>query len=107
MIEVIHFHSRIDDDPLRVRPVTKHQPLHRLHTFPENGRPLTKVRLRAESFGYAVLGPGQVIPVRTEAKEVIDACDGNASFRELQSRFGQPGLDLLGELWDAGMIDIH
>jgi radical SAM protein with 4Fe4S-binding SPASM domain len=93
-------------DPLRVRSLGKHRTSHRTHSFPAQGRPLANVRLRQEGFGYAVLGAGQVLPVRAEAKDLIDACDGKVTFQELHVRFGNSGLDLLVDLWDVGMIEI-
>jgi len=61
---------------------------------------------RPEPFGYVLLGQGQVVPVRTEARAVVEACDGSATFAQLAARFGQSGLDLLGELWELGMLAV-
>ena len=73
-------------------------------SLPADALPRSTARLRPEPFGYALLGQGQVILVRAEARELIEACDGSATFAELVTRFGQGGLDLLGELWELGML---
>jgi hypothetical protein len=73
--------------------------------LPTDVHPHAVVRMRPESFGYALLGQGQVVPVRAEARAVVEACDGTATFSELAARFGQSGLDLLGELWELGMLE--
>jgi hypothetical protein len=64
------------------------------------------VRMRQEPFGYVLLGQGQVMPVRPEARAVVEACTGEWTFAQLASRFGEAGLDLLGELWAAGMLEL-
>lgn len=93
-------------DPLRHAPLDTFAPANETHKLPASGRPRAVVRLRAEPFGYALLGSGQVIPVRPEARPVIEACSGECTFAQLASRFGEAGLDLLGELWAAGMLDL-
>jgi hypothetical protein len=60
--------------------------------------------LRPEAFGYAVLGSGNVLPVRAEARPLIDACDGQRTFAELVEEFGEGGLHLWGTLWEMGML---
>lgn len=93
-------------DPLRRQPLDSFVPPLETRELPASGRPRAAVRLREESFGYAILGHGQVIPVRPEARPVVEACTGEWTFAQLASRFGEPGLDLLGELWAAGMLDL-
>jgi hypothetical protein len=74
--------------------------------LPATARPKLNVRLRPEHFGYALLGQGQVLPIRSEARGVIEACDGVATLAELASRFGQSGLDLLGDLQELGILQL-
>jgi len=61
--------------------------------------------MRPETFGYALLGQGRIVPVHADARPLIEACNGQATFAELVSRFGPGGLDLLGELWDSGLLE--
>ena len=91
-------------DPLRGDPLARYLPPETVHELPAQVRPRALVRLRPEPFGYALLGQGQILPVRPEARAVVEACDGSSSFAELAARFGQGGLDLLGELWELGML---
>jgi radical SAM protein with 4Fe4S-binding SPASM domain len=92
-------------DPLRREPLTEFASPQSVRELPAYMRPHAAVRLRPESFGYALLGQGQVVPVRAEARAVVEACDGSTTFAELATRFGQSGLDLLGELWELGMLE--
>lgn len=92
-------------DPLRKEPLTDYAPVQSVHELPADVRPRAAVRLRPESFGYVLLGQGQAVPVRAEARAVIEACDGSATFAQLFARFGQSSLDLLGELWELGMLE--
>jgi radical SAM protein with 4Fe4S-binding SPASM domain len=91
-------------DPLRGVPLTDYRPDQPPPRLPASARPRLAVRLRPEPFGYAVLGQGQVMPVSFGARAVIEACDGRVTLEELASRFGQGGLDLLGELCDLGVV---
>lgn len=93
-------------DPLRGEPLTEYSPPQVVHELPADVQPRAALRLRLEPFGYTLLGQGQVVPVRAEARAVVEACDGSATFAELARRFGQSGLDLLGELWEFGMLEI-
>jgi len=93
-------------DPLRRAPLDTFEPPVETRRLPASGRPRAVVRLREEAFGYALLGGGRVMPVRSEARPVIEACTGEWTFAQLASRFGEAGLDLLGELWAAGMLEL-
>jgi radical SAM protein with 4Fe4S-binding SPASM domain len=74
--------------------------------LPAQGRPLLRARLRPESFGYAVLGRGTVVPVAAEARPLLEACDGHSTFGELAEWFGETGLELLADLWEEGVLEI-
>ena len=92
-------------DPLRGEPLTEYAPAQEIKELPASVRPRRNFHIREEDFGYALLGQGHVLPVAQEAWQVVNACDGAMSFAELAAQFGQPGLDLLGELWELGMLD--
>lgn len=93
-------------DPLRQRPLEHFNGSTHDLGLPAMGRPVVHARLRTESFGYAVLGHGHVLPVRPAAREVIDACDGVATVADLRGRYGQAAVDLLGQLWQQGLLEI-
>ena len=94
-------------DPLRGLARVDYSPIPRVRELPADVRPHAVVRLRPESFGYSVLGRGHVLPVRTEAREVIEACDGSATFAELATRLDQSAVELLGDLWEMGMLEVE
>jgi radical SAM protein with 4Fe4S-binding SPASM domain len=93
-------------DPLRGAPLRDYAPAPAVHELPADARPRILARLRPEPFGYALLGQGQVVPVHGDALGVVQACNGNATFAELATRFGQEELDLLGELWELSMLGL-
>lgn len=92
-------------DPLRRAPLREFQPAAAQVTLPARARPLASLRLRQEPFGFVVLSRGHAVPVRTGARAVIEACDGRHTFAQLAEQFGSPGLALLGELWERGLLD--
>lgn len=93
-------------DPLRKEPLARFTPRCLPRTLPAHAQPKAQVRLRSESFGYVALGRGQAVPVLEAARPVIEACDGRMTFAQLKDRFGQGGLELLGDLYEAGMLDL-
>ncbi|HDD23813.1 MAG TPA: radical SAM protein [Chloroflexi bacterium] len=92
-------------DPLRGSPLTEFIPHQTIRELPSDVRPRAMLRMRPEPFGYALLGQGRIVPVHADARPLIEACNGQATFAELVSRFGPGGLDLLGELWDSGLLE--
>ena len=93
-------------DPLRRSALASFAPHSVPRTLPAEGRPALRGAVRSESFGYLVQGRGQLMPVRAEALTLLAACDGTLTFSALAERFGQSGLELLGDLWEAGLVDI-
>jgi radical SAM protein with 4Fe4S-binding SPASM domain len=102
-VQELHPNGR---DPLRKKPLAKYTPSQIVSELPADARPRADVRIRPESFGYVLLGQGQVLPVTLEALPVVEACNGNSTFGQLATRFGQSGLDLLGELWELEMLEV-
>lgn len=92
-------------DPLRNAPLAEYNPASRVRELPADARPRAALRLRPEVFGYALLGQGQVVPVGDGARALIEACDGSATFAQLADLFGPEAVDLLGELWERGMLE--
>lgn len=76
-------------------------------TLPSSGVPRLQARLQPQTFGYTLSGAGQVVPVRAEARSLLEACDGSATLAELAAQFGQPSVALLGELWSMGLLAIE
>lgn len=91
-------------DPLISRPLDDFSPFSEEIEIPAESKPRLALKIRAEAFGYSLSGNGQVIPVALEALDLLEACNGTTSFAELASRFGEEGLNLLGELWQSGML---
>jgi radical SAM protein with 4Fe4S-binding SPASM domain len=94
-------------DPLRRSALTSFARNEEVRALPAEGRPTLHGTLRPESFGYVVLGGGQLLPVRAEAQLLLIACDGTSTFSALAEQFGQPGLELLGDLWERGLLQIN
>lgn len=93
-------------DPLLTHPLQDFTPSPQPEIeLPAAACPAPAFRLRPEPFGYAALGRGQAVPLSPLALPVLQACDGTATFAELAERFGEGGLQLLGELWQEGLLD--
>ncbi len=98
---------RVDGrDPLRFAPLMDFTPEIVPIELPESGCPKTIAQIRKEDFGYILSAHGRMIPVSHHAKELVDACNGTSTFAELFTHFGQDGLDLLGEMWELGLLEI-
>ncbi len=93
-------------DPLRRNALTSFVRGEKFRALPVGGRPVLRGALRPEPFGYVVLGQGQLLPVRPEAEPLLTACNGTLTFAALAERFGQPGLELLGDLWEVGLLHV-
>lgn len=93
-------------DPLRRSALTSFSSHVGKRTLPAEGRPVLQGTVRPEPFGYVILGQGQLLPVRAEAGPLLAACDGTSTFSTLTERFSQPGLELLGDLWEVGLLQI-
>lgn len=93
-------------DPLVMCPLAEVPAPRPQRYLPASGYPVAAFRLRKESFGYAILGQGQVVPVSTAARPLLDACNGQATFAELGARYGPEGLELLAELAFRGLLDV-
>ncbi len=91
-------------DPLRGKALKTYNPHQDIKEIPAGVCPTPNFRMQEEPFGYVLLSPGQVIPVAKEATTLFEACDGETTFAQLAEQFGQPGLQLLGELWEKGML---
>ncbi len=93
-------------DPLRRRALSSFAPSREARTLPAAARPVLRGTVRPEAFGYVVLGEGQLLPVSAAARPLLAACDGESTFAALAERFGQGGLELLGDLWELGLLNI-
>lgn len=93
-------------DPLRCHPIHTAPILQTqvIKKLPGWARPLPAFRLRPEVFGYTVMGQGRAITVTPDAGQVLQACNGNNTFANLAQQFGPAGLNLLGELWEKGLL---
>jgi hypothetical protein len=46
------------------------------------------------------------MPVAHNADQVVSACNGTTTFIQLVDQFGDNALDLLGEMWHSGLLEI-
>jgi hypothetical protein len=46
----------------------------------------------------------QLLPVRHEARPLLEALDGRLTVAELQARFGEAALSLVGALYERDMV---
>jgi radical SAM protein with 4Fe4S-binding SPASM domain len=96
----------VEKDPLIGSPFTKKQRPPEQITLYEGWRPLGNFDIRQEEFGYVLMRGNRIVPVAFEDKVILDACDGQITLREFESRFGTRGLKLIAQLYTRGIIEL-
>jgi radical SAM protein with 4Fe4S-binding SPASM domain len=71
-----------------------------------DSRPLRRFSMRREAWGLVLLHGNRLMSVRSEAAPVLDALTGHTPLSEIQSRFGQAGLSLVGRLHQQGLVTL-
>lgn len=102
------FYMGKDQDPLMQKPMAHNLPVQQpLHVkLYQNARPRQNFILREERFGYLLANRNQLIPVKFDAKPILDALDGNTTLHEIKENFGQTGLVLVAYLFSKGLIQL-
>ena len=72
--------------------------------FDPSWKPVARFRIREEPFGYLVTRYNWSLPVASEAKPVLDAVNGENSLAEIQERFGDEALELIGRLYQEDCL---
>jgi radical SAM protein with 4Fe4S-binding SPASM domain len=72
----------------------------------ENARPLGQFALRVEPFGHVLVRGSQIVSLSPEDEHVLAACDGTTTLRQIEQRFGEEALQLVGILCQKGVIDL-
>jgi len=94
----------LEKDPLARAPLIVKQSSSKQVSLYEGLRPVGVYQLREEEFGYALMRGNRIVPVPHEAQAVLDLCDGRTTLKQIGAQFGQPGLDLVGALWEKGLL---
>ncbi|MCI5160806.1 MAG: radical SAM protein [Candidatus Electrothrix sp. AX5] len=89
-------------DPLMTGPLREAEP-ETLHLDP-TWKPIARFRIREESFGYLVTRYNWSIPIAFAAKPVLDAVNGKNTLAEIQEKFGDEALDLIGRLYQEDCL---
>ena len=94
-------------DPLMRSPLLDQAPapLTELYLY-EGAHPVPRFVSWAEPFGLALARENRLVPVAAEAQPVLDACDGTLTLQQVEERFGQGGLDLVGLLCREGLMGL-
>jgi radical SAM protein with 4Fe4S-binding SPASM domain len=104
--KALAYHLHQDRDPLIRGPLQ--QLLSASHTTQiqlySGARPEPNFTLREEAFGYLLVNRNQIIPVKTEARPLLDALDGTTTLRQVQDDFGPSGLALVVYLFNKGLV---
>ena len=91
-------------DPLANAPiVAMHSPSEPI-TLYEGLRPVGAHEIREEEVGYVLMRGNRIVPVPHEARAILDLCDGRTTLKQIGVQFGQQGLDLVGALWEKGLL---
>ena len=97
----------IEKDPLISSPFTVKQRPPEEVTLYERCRPVRNFDIRQEEFGYVLMRGNRIVPVAFEDKAILEACDGQITLRELESRFGARGLELVAQLYKKGLVEME
>jgi radical SAM protein with 4Fe4S-binding SPASM domain len=106
--KAIACHLQREQDPLIRKPLEQPLPTmtpSRIQLY-SGARVEPNFALREEAFGYLLINRNQIIPVRTEAKPVLDALDGKTTLRQIRDHHGQLGLDFVAYLFNKGLVHL-
>ena len=92
----------VAQDPLMTGPIREAEPT--TIQLDPTWRPIARFRLREESFGYLVTRYNWSVPFAFAAKPVLDAVNGKNTLVEIQDRFGDEALDLIGRLYQEDCL---
>jgi AdoMet-dependent heme synthase len=100
------FISGRESDPLIRSPFHKsmQQPPQELLLF-EYARPVGRYTSRAQDFGTLLLGGNRLFPVGEDMHPLLEMLDGQTTLQQIEASFGQPGLSLIGHLYQQGMVE--
>jgi len=69
--------------------------------------PHSAFKVRRENFGFFLINRGCHLAVKYDALPIIEAIDGNTTMDEIFTKFGQVGIDFIGNLAYEGLVDIY
>jgi len=96
----------IEKDPLIGSPFTVKQRPPEQITLYEGLHPARNFDIRQEEFGYVLMRGNRIVPVAFEDKAILEACNGQITLREFESRFGARGLELVAQLYKKGLVEL-
>jgi radical SAM protein with 4Fe4S-binding SPASM domain len=99
-------------DPLVRVPFGRRQPtestdIYQALTLHSEARPRQHFALRKESFGLILIRGSRILPLAKDAGLLLDACDGTQTLLEIRDRFGQSGMNLIGQLLELGFLELE
>lgn len=94
----------LEKDPLASAPLTARRSPPKQLSLYEGLRPVGNYQIREEKFGYVLMRGNRIVPVPHEARAILEVCDGGTALKQIGAQFGQPGLDLVGALWEKGLL---
>lgn len=94
----------LEKDPLAGAPLAARQSSPERISLYEDLRPVGAYQLREEEFGYVLMRGNCIVPVPHEALAILSVCDGKTTLKRIEAQFGQPGIDLVGALWEKGLL---
>jgi radical SAM protein with 4Fe4S-binding SPASM domain len=72
----------------------------------EHARPLGRFSRRAEEFGSLLLAGNRLFAVGEDLCPLLELLDGQTTLRRIEARWGQPGLALVGNLYQHGLVEL-
>jgi hypothetical protein len=93
-------------DPLRQEPLTEFKRDSEPLKLYARWRPVAKYEIRREEFGFVLLRGNAVVPVSFESAPVLSLLDGNVTLEEISRDHGQSALELIGDLYRHGLVEM-
>ncbi len=94
-------------DPLRGEPLSEFSRDSEPLKLYAGWHPVAKYEIRREEFGFVLLRGNAVVPVPFESAPVLTLLDGNTTLEEILRRKGQNALDIVGELYKHGLVEMR
>jgi len=93
-------------DPLMQGPIERRQTRQKPLKLYEGLRPKPRYTIREEEFGYILLRGNRVVPIGFTDRQVLDACNGQLTLREIAEKYDQSALQLIVALYQKGLIEL-
>jgi radical SAM protein with 4Fe4S-binding SPASM domain len=100
------YHQHQMKDPLSRQPLAdtiSSNTQHKLQ-LPSKALPVVNFTLREENFGMLLINRNQIIPMKEDARPILNAINGENTLRDIENEFGEAGVWLIAYLFTKGLV---